>query len=439
MYAGLIVVAAMILLNAFFVAGEFAIVAVERSRVERRAEAGDQAARRVLRSMRNLSFELSGAQLGITATSLIVGAIAEPSIARLIEPLVSRLPWIPESSSLAVSVVLALVLATAVQMVIGELVPKNLALAQPYRSAVLFGIPLQLVNRLLRPLILVLNKSADWTVRRLGIQPRAELAGVRSMEELELMIRSSAEEGQLDDDELRLLARAITFTEKVAADAMVPRVSIVGISRHDSVAHLRRLARETGHSRFPVYGEDLDEVQGVVHVKDSFAIPAGRRPVTPVSVIGRPVLKVPETRPLDELLADLQDAGHRMAVVVDEYGGTAGIVTVEDLVEEIFGVMADEHDAVALAGTVDEDGDAEVLSGLLHRHEVEELTGFEWAEGRYETLGGFLVAQLGRFPQVGEVVLVASWSFEIFEMDGHRIARVKVQRPPLAPPGEVGG
>jgi CBS domain containing-hemolysin-like protein len=360
-------------------------------------------------------------------------------VARIIEPLVSRLPWIPEGSSLAVSVVLALVLATAVQMVVGELLPKNLALAQPYRAAVLFGIPLQMVNRLLRPLILVLNKSADWTVRRLGIQPRAELAGVRSMEELELMIRSSAEKGQLNDDEMRLLARAISFTEKVAADAMIPRVSIIGITRHDSVSHLRHLARQTGHSRFPVYGEDLDEVEAIVHVKDCIAIPAERRPVTPVSLIGRPVLKVPETRPLDKLLADLRDTGHRMAVVVDEYGGTAGIVTVEDLVEEIFGVMADEHDAVAPAEGAGEEGDAEVLSGLLHRHEVEELTGFEWAAGRYETLGGFLVAQLGRFPEVGEVVPVPPWSFEILEMDGHRIARVKVHRPSLPPPGEVGG
>jgi len=435
MYVGLIVVVAMILLNAFFVAGEFAIAAVERSRVERRAEAGDRAARRVLASLRNLSFELSGAQLGITATSLIVGAIAEPAIGRLIDPLVARLPWIPEGSSLGVSVVLALVLATGAQMVMGELLPKNLAVARPERMAVLFGIPLQVVNRLLRPLILLLNNAANWTVRRLGIEPREELAGVRSMEELELMIRSSAEQGRLDDDELRLLARAISFTEKVAADAMIPRVAVVGISRHDSVAHLRQLAQQTGHSRFPIYGEDLDEVDGVVHVKDSFAVPAERRPLTPVAVIGRPVLKVPETRPLDELLTDLQSQGRRMAVVIDEYGGTAGIVTVEDLVEEIFGEIADEYDADLPPEPPA--GEGEVLSGLLHRHEVEELTGFEWPEGRYETLGGLLVARLGRFPRLGEVVRVERWAFEILEMDGHRIARVRVRRPSAEPPGEA--
>lgn len=402
-------------------------MAVERSKVERRARDGDRAAQRILASLRNLSFELSGAQLGITATSLIVGAIAEPAIARLLEPLLVRLPMIPAGSSLAVSLALALALATAAQMVFGELVPKNLAIARPYRSAVLFGVPMQVVNRLLRPLILVLNSAANWTVRLLGIEPREELAGVRSMEELELMIRSSGEEGQLDDDEMSLLTRAITFTEKVAADAMLARVSVIGLSRDDSVAELRRLAKETGHSRFPIYDEDLDDIEGIAHVKDSFKVPIARRADTLVAEITRPALEVPETRPLDQLLADLQTEGRGMAVVVDEYGGTAGIVTVEDLLEEIFGEIADEHDVEPPSELAE--ADVETLSGLLHRHEVEEATGFEWPTGRYETLGGFLVARLGRFPVAGEVIRVDEWAFEVVEMDGHRIDRVKVHHP----------
>ena len=403
-------------------------MAVERSRVERRARAGDRAAQRILDSLRNLSFELSGAQLGITATSLILGAIAEPALARLIDPLVGRLGVIPPGSSLAVSLALALGLATGAQMVFGELVPKNLALARPYRSAVFFGVPMQVVNRLLRPLILLLNSSANWAVRLVGIEPRAELAGVRSMEELELMIRSSGDEGRLDDDEMSLLTRAITFTEKVAADAMVPRVSLIALGHHHSVADLRRLAKETGHSRFPVYGEDLDHIEGIAHVKDTFKLPADRRPVTPVTEIAQPALVVPETRPLEELLADLQTEGRGMAVVVDEYGGTAGIVTVEDLLEEIFGEIADEHDTEPPPDLPE--GDAEILSGLLHRHEVEELCGFEWPEGRYETLGGFLVARLGRFPVPGEVVRIGGWAFEVLAMDEYRIDRVKVHRRP---------
>ncbi|HSJ83015.1 MAG TPA: hemolysin family protein [Acidimicrobiia bacterium] len=416
----------LILLNAFFVAGEFAIVAVDRSLVERKARDGERGARRILHSLRNLSFELSGAQLGITVTSLVLGAIAEPAVASLIEPVLLAIPFIPEETSLAISVLLTLVLATGFQMVFGELVPKNLAIARPYRSAVWFGIPMQVVNRLLRQLILLLNNSANWTVRRLGIEPREELAGVRSMEELELMIRSSGEEGRLDDEEMELLTRAITFTEKVAADAMVPRVSVVGLSRHDSIAELRRTSAATGHSRFPVFDEGLDDIVGIVHVKDSITVPASRIPVTPVGEITQAALQVPESSTLENLLSELQKAGRGMAIVVDEYGGTAGVVTIEDLLEEIFGDIEDEYDREPEPDAGAEE--IEVLSGLLHRHEVEEAVGFEWPDGRYETLGGFLVSRLGRFPRAGEVIRVGDTSFEILAMDGHRVDQVRVIR-----------
>jgi CBS domain containing-hemolysin-like protein len=423
---GLAAVVILILANAFFVAGEFAIVAVERSSVERRAREGDRQARRIINSLRNLSFELSGAQLGITVTSLVLGAIAEPTIAGVLTPLIGDLGFMTEATTLAVSVGIAFVLATTAQMVFGELVPKNLAISRPYRSAVLFGIPMQMVNRVVRPLILFLNSSADWTVRRLGIEPRAELAGVRSMEELELMIRSSGEEGQLDDEEMELLTRAITFTEKVAAEAMVPRVNVVAINRHQPITELRQIAKETGHSRFPVYGLDLDEIVGIVHVKDTIGIPAPKRALTPVEEIAESGLRVPAASRLEYLLAQLQTQGRGMAMVIDEYGGTAGVITIEDLLEEIFGDIEDEYDETE--GSISEPEQVDVLSGLLHRHDVEERIGYEWPEGHYETLGGFLVATIGRFPEVGEVISVAGLAFEVLEMDGHRIDRVRVIR-----------
>ncbi|MCI0424349.1 MAG: hemolysin family protein [Actinobacteria bacterium] len=418
--------ALLILANAFFVAGEFAIVAVDRSQVERRAKNGDRTASMILRSLRNLSFELSGAQLGITATSLVLGAIAEPTLAALFEPWIAGLPFVPTGSALAVSLTVALIVATASQMVFGELVPKNLAIARPYTSAVLFGNPLQLVNRALRPVITFLNAAANWTVRVMGIEPRDELAGVRSMEELELMIRSSGAEGRLDDDELELLTRAITFTEKVAADAMVPRVSVIGISRHDSVAELRKKSAATGHSRFPVYEEDLDDIVGVVHVKDSINVPTSRIPVTPVSEITEAALRVPDSATLENLLTELRTSRRGMAVVIDEYGGTAGIITIEDLLEEIFGEISDEYDTETVVAAPT--GPAEVLSGLLHRHEVEELIGFEWPEGRYETLGGLIVAKLGRFPVPGDKVRIGDTTFEVRTMDSHRVDQVRVTR-----------
>jgi CBS domain containing-hemolysin-like protein len=423
---GLAAVAILILANAFFVAGEFAIVAVERSNVERRAREGDPHARRILQSLKNLSFELSGAQLGITVTSLVLGAIAEPAVAAVLTPVIGEVSFLSETTILAVSVAIAFILATVAQMVFGELVPKNLAISRPYRSAVLFGIPMQMVNRTLRPLILFLNKSADWTVRRLGIEPRAELAGVRSMEELELMIRSSGEEGRLDDEEMELLTRAITFTEKVAAEAMIPRVNVVAINRHQPISELRQMAQETGHSRFPVYGLDLDEIVGIAHVKDTIGIPASGRALTPVEEIAQRGLRVPTSSRLEYLLTELQTQGRGMAMVIDEYGGTAGIITIEDLLEEIFGDIEDEYDEAEATDAETEQLD--VLSGLLHRHDVEERIEFEWPEGHYETLGGFLVATLGRFPEPGDVVAAGGFAFEVLRMDGHRVDQVRVVR-----------
>jgi len=378
--------------------------------------------------LRNLSFELSGAQLGITVTSLVLGAIAEPTVAAVISPLIGELGFFSEATALGISVAIAFIFATVAQMVFGELVPKNLAISRPYRSAVLFAIPMQMVNRAVRPLILFLNNSADWTVRRLGIEPRAELAGVRSMEELELMIRSSGEEGRLDDEEMELLTRAITFTEKVAAEAMIPRVNVVAINRHQPISELRQISRETGHSRFPVYGLDLDEIIGIVHVKDTIGIPTSQRALTPVEEIAQPGLRIPAASKLEYLLTELQSHGQGMAMVIDEYGGTAGIITVEDLLEEIFGEIEDEYDEAA--GEGDDGEQVDILSGLLNRHDVEARIGFEWPEGHYETLGGFIVASLGRFPEAGDLVAAGTVSFEVLEMDGHRVDQVRVIRSP---------
>ncbi len=278
---GLGLVAVLVLMTGFFVAGEFALVAVDRSRVKRLAAEGDRRAAQVEKSLSRLSFELSGAQLGITITSLITGAIAEPALSGIFEPLLDRIGWEGVTDRPVVAIGLALLVANLAAM-LGELIPKNFALARPFVTAKAISIPMSWLNGLLRPIILLLNRAANWTVRKFGIEPREELAGVRSLEELELIIRSSGEEGELDDAELSLLTRAISFTEKVAADVMVPRVSVEGLTRFDSVADLRRISRKTGHSRFPIFGVDQDEIVGVVHVKDTFQIQPERRSITPL-------------------------------------------------------------------------------------------------------------------------------------------------------------
>jgi CBS domain containing-hemolysin-like protein len=425
-------VAILVLLTAFFVAGEFSLVAVDRNRIRRLSAEGDRRAASVERSLSQLSFELSGAQLGITVTSLLTGAIAEPALAGIFEPWLENAGWLGAAARPALAIGLALLVANVASMLLGELVPKNLAIARPYRIARTVAVPMSWLNRLLTPVILVLNRAANWAVRLIGIQPREDLAGVRSLEELELMIRSSGEEGELDDAELSLLTRAISFTEKVAADVMVPRISTDALSRHDSVSDLRRLSMDTGHSRFPVYGEDLDEIVGIVHVKDTFRIPPERRSITPVSTIAKPGLVVPDSTPLDELLIDMQRQSRAMAIVVDEYGGTAGLVTVEDLLEEILGEIADEHDTTEPPAVAADAPDRQEVSGLLNRHDLEEL-GFNLPEGRFETLGGFLIAHLGRFPHEGETVTISGWTFLVLSMDGRRVDRVAITRPGTRP------
>ncbi len=406
--------------NAFFVAGEFGLVTVKRSRVTRLAEEGDRRASRILAGLRRLSFHLSGAQLGITVSSLVLGVVAETALSPLVVPVLDWLP-ISETAIPAITVVVALSIATAAQLVFGELVPKNLAITYPYPTTVRVGVPMLAVNNFLSPITRVLNASANWTVRRLGIEPREELQGVRSLEELELIIRASGEGGELTDDELSLLTRSIAFAENLTSDVMVPRVQVVGLPESSTVTDLQAAAVGSGHSRFPVYGTDLDHIVGVVHVKDTFRVPYERRPTEAITNYMRPALVIPETQPVDTVLVELRTRGSGMAVVTDEYGGTAGIVTSEDLLEEILGEIEDEYDTVSAP---DESGDA--ISGLLHRHEVEELTGFEWPEGRYETLGGLVTAELGRHGEVGDVVFIDDWKLEVVATADFRIDRVVV-------------
>ncbi|MGA7269689.1 MAG: hemolysin family protein [Acidimicrobiia bacterium] len=407
----------LIALNGFFVAGEFSLVAVNRSRVESRAEEGDRRASSLLRRIRKLSFELSGAQLGITVTSLIVGAIAEPTVAELLKPVFSSVGI----DSRGVAIGTALVLATVAQMVLGELFPKNVAIARPYRTAVMVGLPMGMLNALLRPVIRLFNSSANWAVRLIGIEPRDELAGLRSLQELEMMVRASSAEGELDEQETSLLTRAIAFGEKDAADAMVPRVSVLGLPVESTVAELRSLSVSTGHSRFPVYEDDLDDVVKIVHVKDTFGMTPEQLERTRVVDLEGSLEVVPETMRLDSVLIELQKTGRSMAVVVDEYGGTAGIVTVEDILEELLGEIEDEYDDAAVVTSP-----AGILSGALHRHEVEEITGFEWPEGNYETLSGFVTAQLDRFPEPGDVVSCGGYRIEVLSVDEHVADRLTV-------------
>ena len=429
---GLLAVLVLILVNTFFVAGEFALLAVNRGKVEHLAASGDRRAGSALQALRTLSFQLSGCQLGITVSSLLVGFITEPTIGRPIAPIVDAV-W-PGISPLAVSTTIALILATAVQMVLGELIPKNYAIAQPLRLALAISAPLRLINGLFKPVITFLNAAANASVRLLGIEPQDELLGVRSVQELERIIMSSREGGALAEEEFALLSRSLSFGEKTADDALVPRVSIIAVKKSETVGDMSRTALRTGHSRFPVCGDDLDDIVGVAHVKDSYRIAPEKRATAPVTEIMQEPLFAPESRSLGSLLAEMRRERKHLAVVIDEYGGTAGIITLEDLLEEIVGDIEDEYDPREQSRQTLPPEGIHVVSGALHPGEIREATGFEMPEGDYETLAGFLLSLFKRIPDPGEQIEHEGWELKVVEMERKRIAQVLLVAPPRSEP-----
>jgi CBS domain containing-hemolysin-like protein len=423
---GLIAVAALTFGTAISVASEFALTALERSQVDAHvAEVGDWRARAVQRAHRALSFQLSGSQLGITVTTLVTGYIAEPAIASLFRPALTAI-GLSDGLAAGIATTLSLLLATTLSMVFGELVPKNLAIADPLRTARAVVWLQSGFAHAFRWLISGLNSAANTIVRRLGVEPAEELRSARSPQELSSLVRSSAEHGTLDADTATLLDRSLRFTDRVAEDLMTPRVRVESLDADDTVADLVALARRSGFSRFPVHDRDPDAVLGLVHVKQAFGVPAAERERVVLRHMVQPVPTVPESLDGDELLTRLRDSGLQLAVVVDEYGGTAGIVTLEDLIEEIVGDVRDEHDRAEQARVRPLGRGSWLVSGLLRGDEVAEATGFEMPEGDYETLAGLVLSCLGHIPDVGEDILVDGWQLTVMRRDRNRIAELRL-------------
>lgn len=390
--------------NATFVAAEFALVTVDRPTVSRLSETDAKAAS-LREALRTMSTQLSGAQLGITITSLVVGFIAEPSIAALLEVPIEAV-GLPEETASVIAFTAAFLIATVVQMVFGELVPKNWAIAEPLkvgRAVVGFQRAFTWVSR---PLLWFLNGTANRLVRAFGMEPQEELASARSAQELGSLAARSARQGLLGEDLARRLEHSVALGERTASDAMTPRPRVRFLKLDQTAADVLDAVRTTGHARFPVTGDSVDDVRGVVHFKDAVAVPAAERATTPVAGLIRPMRAVPSTMPLGPVLEVLR-RGVQMAVVVDEYGGTDGIVTLEDVVEEIVGEIDDEQDRPTRAYR--ELGERRwSLSGLLRPDEAGETLHLELPEGREsDTLGGLITEELERFPRIGDEVVLA--------------------------------
>jgi CBS domain containing-hemolysin-like protein len=423
--------------TALFVTAEFSLVALDRPTVQRAIDSGDERAGTVLTSLRQLSTQLSAAQVGITLTTLIVGYLAEPSIGRLLQgPLAS---WgLSETAAASLATILALVLVTLFSMVFGELMSQFLGISAPLAAAKVVAGPVRVFAMLVRPLVAVLNGSANAALRAMGITPQEELSGARTPQELASLVRRSAEQGTLEAGTARMLTRSLDFGDRTAADVMTPRVRCSGIERTAMAEDIIRLARQTGHSRFPVMGDDWDDVDGLVHVKKAIAVPHERRSDVPVSALMVPPVMVPETIRLDPLLLQLRAAGLQMVVVVDEYGGTSGVVTLEDVVEEIVGEVSDEHDRSQQDWNQMADG-SWLLPGLWRPDQVRDQLGAVVPDGpSYETIGGFVMAVLGRIPVVGDEVPLPGWVVRVARMDGRRVDRIRfIPMPDERPAGDV--
>jgi CBS domain containing-hemolysin-like protein len=423
--------------TAVFVAAEFSLTALERSTVDANARTGGRRDKLVQTAHRTLSFQLSGAQVGISITTLITGYLAEPLLAQLFKPLFAAMSM-KQGLADGLSLGLALLIATSVSMVFGELVPQYLAVAKPMETARVVAGPQLLFSMFTRPLIFLTNGSANWILRRLGIEPAEELRSARSPQELVSLVRNSARQGSIDLTTANLVDRSLRFGTRSAEELMTPRSKIEALQADDTVVDLVNEAMKTGYSRFPIVDGDLDETIGIVHVKQVFAIPSAQRSRIKLATLAQRVPVVPSTLDGDAVMAQIRASTLQTALVADEYGGIAGMVTGEDLIEEIVGDVRDEHDDVS--PDVVRTGNDWVVSGLLRIDEVDTETPFRAHHGEYETIGGLVLQELGHIPAEGESVELTEfdpdspsdeqvhWRATVERMDGRRIDLIKLVR-----------
>lgn len=415
----------LILGTGFFVAVEFSLVALDQPTVQRAIDDGDRRALPLMRCVKSLSTQLSSCQLGITLTTLLTGYVAEPALGTLLAGPIELL-GVPDRASGAISLTTALIIATLVTMLIGELVPKNLAIAEAFRLGRALARPQLLFTMLFRPLIVVLNGFSNQVLHRFGLQVKEELSGARTPEELSSMVRRSAMLGTLDEDTAEYLDRTLRFSERTAADVMTPRPRMVTVEVGAPLSQLIDASRRTGHSRFPVLGDSVDDVRGIAHLKKAVAVPRDKRDGLVAATVMTEITRIPETVHLDVLLGVLREAPFQVAVVVDEHGGTAGVVTVEDMIEEIVGEVADEHDRLTPGVLQAASGDW-YFPGLLRPDEINaQVLELDMPEDpAYETTAGFVLDRLGRIAAVGDSVDVSGGQLVVIQIDGRRIDRVR--------------
>lgn len=413
-----------------FVASEFSLVNLERSDLEARRERGERGLSNSIRALTKTSTHLSGAQLGITLTTMLTGFLAEPALTSLLKPVLVGL-GIGESMLDGVGLAVSLFIATLFSTLIGELVPKKLALTIPLQVNK-FVVGFQIVfTWIFSGMIFVLNKLGNAIVRSIGIEPKEELSSTRTAEELSALVRRSASLGALDAQTATLLTKTLALSQLVAADVMTPRPRMHILDKSATMTDLIQASVKTGHSRFPIVDGGSDDIIGVAHIKQAVAVPREKRNEVRVSAIMVEAPRVPETMSLEALMVDLRAKGLQLAIVVDEYGGTAGLATLEDLVEELVGELADEHDR-AKAGVTRGANSSVLFPGMIRPDELREMAIKVAADGAYETVAGFIMSKLGRIPAVGDQVEIEDGILRVERMDDRRVDRVRFTPTPEA-------
>ncbi|HVS03818.1 MAG TPA: hemolysin family protein [Thermoanaerobaculia bacterium] len=420
-WLGLLLGLLLVLLNGFFVAAEFALVKVRPTQIEPLAETGSRRGRILQHMLEHLDAYLSATQLGITLASLALGWIGEPAFAWLLEPLVSRIPGATPALLHTVSLTSAFALITILHIVLGELAPKSLAIRHAKPTALWIALPLYGFFKLTYPAIWLLNHAANWLLRLVGVAPVTEGEMAHSEEELRLLLASTTDE--ISQQKRELLDNIFGMSERVARQIMVPRGDVVSLSTSRSMEDNLELARTSGHTRFPLCRGSLDEAVGLIHIKDLFR---QRQPTGSLEEIARPLTFVPESLSLERLLRRMRTERVHLAAVLDEYGGVSGIVTLENVIEEIVGEIQDEFDAEKPELVAKGNGCFEV-DGRMLVDEVEEALGIEFSERDEDTIAGVVLSELGRRPRLGDSVEVGPLRLVVREAEGNRIKSLAVE------------
>lgn len=418
----LVAVILLVLGNGFFVAAEFALVAVRRSRVEELVANGVLGARAVQRATNNLDHSIAATQLGITLMSLALGWLGEPTIGHLLEEWLGHAP-----GGATLAVIIAFTIITALHIVIGELTPKSIALQFPERTSLIVAQPLSAFDLVFRLPIQALNASGRAILRLIGLQPPSGHELVHSAQELKMLVEASGRAGALEESERLIINRAFDFADFVAHEVMVPRTEVSAVAADTPGPELLALVQEAGFSRYPVYEGSLDQVLGIMHVKDLLGtVRRGELAAVRARDLTREPLLVPDTLPVDALLERMRAGNARMAIVIDEFGGTAGIVTMENLVERLLGSLRDEFERRAEPSIERRPDGTTVISGLMLIDDANETFGLTLDNSEFDTIGGFILGRLGRIPEVGDAITIDGYDLRVEAMDGRRVDRVLV-------------